>query len=234
MSKDRKIIESFNCAVEGIIECIKNEKHMRLHVYITVFALFSSLFLKLTKVELGMLAITISLVWIAEILNTAIEAVVDMYMEEYHDLAKLAKDAAAGAVFVAAMNSVIIGYLILYNHFEILSKTVIYRITNSPIHLSVISFVLVIILVVALKAHFREGRPFHGGMPSGHSAISFSILTATFFLTKDIYIYILMIFMSLLVSQTRVKSGIHSFGEVVVGAVLGSTITFLLFQLFLK
>ena len=234
MSKDRKVIESFNCAVEGIIEAIKNEKHMRIHVYITIGVLFLSLFLKLTKVELGMLAITISLVWIAEIFNTAIEAVVDIYVEDYHELAKLAKDAAAGAVFVASVNSVIIGYLILYNHFEALSKTVIYKIINSPVHLSVISLIMVILLVVTLKAHFRKGRPFKGGMPSGHSAISFSVFIATLFLTKNVYICLMMLFMALLVSQTRVKSGIHTFKEVFAGAILGSVITFLLFKMFLK
>lgn len=231
MNKSRKVIESFNCAIEGIIEAIKKEKHMRIHLIFTIVVIIISIALNLTKIELALIAFAIALVWIAEIFNTAIEAVVDLYIKDYHELAKLAKDSAAGGVFVAAATSVIIGYLVMYNHFELFSKNAIYKIKSSPVHASALAIILVIVIVIGTKGIFRRGRPLHGGMPSGHSAMAFSAWSSILFLTDNIYIIVLGFFMAVLVAQTRVKSGIHSFAEVTVGALIGCLVTTLLLVL---
>ncbi|BDU50460.1 diacylglycerol kinase [Haliovirga abyssi] len=227
----RKIVESFNCAVEGIIEAIRTESHMRFHLYITILVLMFSLFLDLTKLEIGLISIAISFVWITELINTAVEAVVDIYVKEFHELAKVAKDTAAGAVFVAAINSIIIGYLVLYNHFESFSNSILYRLKVSKVHTAVFSIILIVVIVIGLKAYFRKGKPFTGGMPSGHSAVAFSIWVSIIFLSDKIIIILLGLLMALLVSQTRIKSGVHSFKEVIVGAIVGGGVTFLIFVL---
>ncbi|MGM0507685.1 MAG: diacylglycerol kinase [Fusobacteriota bacterium] len=227
--ESRDLVESFNCAVEGIIETIKNERHMKIHFFVTIFIIIISLLFDITKLELGLILFSISLVWITEIINTAIEALVDMYVQEYHELAKLAKDAAAGAVFVASVNAIIMGYLVLFDEFENMSSSVLYKITTSEIHLSVMALILVVIGVVYLKALFRRGRPFTGGMPSGHSAVGFSIWVSSWFITNNIYMISMIFIMALLISQTRVKANIHSLGEVIAGAIFGGTVTFLLF-----
>lgn len=228
MHKSRKIVESFNCAIEGIIQSIKNERHMKVHLVMTVVVIIATLILNLTKLEIALIAISISIVWIAEIINTAIEAVVDMYIQEYHDLAKLAKDAGAGAVFIAAVNSIIVGYLVMYNHFELFSKAEIHRLKSSPVHASAVALLLVVVIVIGLKALFRKGTPLRGGMPSGHSAVAFSVWVSIFFINDNIYITLLTFFLACMVAQTRVKAGIHTFKEVGVGAVIGSSVTYLI------
>jgi len=78
--------------------------------------------LKLNNIELLILALTIALVLTAEMINTAIEIVVDMFTKEYHPLAKAAKNVAAGAVLISALSAVIVGYLIFYDKIAILLK----------------------------------------------------------------------------------------------------------------
>ncbi len=225
LRKETTIIDSLNCAIEGIINVIKTEKNMKIHFYITIIVLLATLFLNLQKIEVALIFIAITIVWVAEIINTAIENVVDMYMKDYHELAKLAKDAGAGAVFVAAVNSVIIGYLVTYSHFEKGMISVFKKIKGSDVHTSVISLILVVIVVLGLKAHLKRGTPLSGGMPSGHTALAFSVWISILFITENIYVIVASLFMALLVAQTRVKTGIHTVKEVVAGALVGIIVT---------
>ena len=87
---------------------------MRIHFAAAVLVLFLAAFLHLSKSEFICLLFAIILVLITEMINSAIELVVDLYSPEYHPLAKAAKDVSAGAVLLAAVNSVIIGILVFY------------------------------------------------------------------------------------------------------------------------
>lgn len=231
MNRGKRIVESFNCAIEGIIEVIRKEKHMKVHFAVTVAVLVATLFLNISKVELALLGGAIALVWITEIINTAIEAVVDMHTKEYHELAKLAKDAGAGAVFVSVVNAIIVGYIIFYDKFEGITSKIIKNIKTTYVNTSIIALILVVVIVVGLKAFFRKGRPLRGGMPSGHSAVAFSVWAAVFFMASNTYVIWITFFLAMLVAQTRVKSGIHTFKEVLVGAIIGGGITFVIFLL---
>lgn len=226
--RSKRVVESFNFAIEGIIEVIKRERHMRVHFFATIFIFIVCLYAKLSKTEIAIIAFAMVLVWITEIINSAIEAVVDLCTQEYHELAKFAKDAAAGAVFVAVSNAVIIGYLVFYNKFEDSVGLIIGKIRNSYVHVSVIALIVVITVVIGLKAYFRKGRPLRGGMPSGHSAVAFSIWSAVLFMTDNVYVIVMTLLLALLVAQTRVKAGIHSFKEVLFGGVVGAGITYLM------
>lgn len=110
--KSRSLIESFNYAVSGIIYTLKTEKNMRIHFIIATIVIILSLFFDFTRLELLILFFSIALVLIAEMINTAIERTVDLITEDYHPLARLAKDIAAGGVLIAALNSLIVGYLL--------------------------------------------------------------------------------------------------------------------------
>ena len=110
--KKQGITESFNAAFEGLFEAIRSERHMKFHCFCTIIVLILSLFLELGKYETLSLIISITLMWIAELFNTAIESCVDMVTEEYHPLAKRAKDIAASAVLVTALNALLVGYII--------------------------------------------------------------------------------------------------------------------------
>ncbi|MHB1003342.1 MAG: phosphatase PAP2 family protein, partial [Thermoleophilia bacterium] len=106
---------------------------------------------------------------------------------------------------------------------------------QSPIHLSVIALVLVILLAIVMKAVLHRGTPFQGGMPSGHSAVAFAGWAAVTYISAGVEYGMLISFLSLLmaalVAQSRVESGIHSVWEVIIGAALGVLVTTFIFQL---
>jgi diacylglycerol kinase (ATP) len=226
-------IGSANLAIEGIIYSVKTQRHMRYHLYAALTALILSLVLDISRTEFILLCMAIVLVLTMEMLNTAIETTVDLISVEYHPLAKIAKDIAAGVVLVASIGALTLGYLILY---PALKNTIMgghWHFRKAPHDVvSFVSLVVVVILVIIIKAFVGKGEPLRGGMPSGHAAVSFSIWSATFFLVNSLAIIILTFLLALMVSWSRWSFGIHRPREVVAGALLGAGITFLFFVIF--
>ena len=225
------IIKAFNAAIEGIIYTLKSERNMKIHYCLAVIILIASLFLDLTKTEMIFLVFAISLVVIAEMFNTAIEKTIDMITDEYHPLAKIAKDVAAGGVLIAALNSVVVGYIIFYDKITDISYYVLNTIRQSQIHLTLICIVLVLIAVVVVKAMTATGTPLKGGMPSGHTALAFAMATAITFMWEKVVTSTLAYSMAVLVAQSRIEGKIHTFWETVAGALLGTLIAILVFQI---
>jgi len=106
------LIKSLQHAISGVVQCILKERNMRIHIVAACIAFTLAWRLNLDRYELLILYLTVAVVLVAEILNTSIEALVDLVSPEFHPLAKLAKDAAAGAVLLAALTSLIIGYVL--------------------------------------------------------------------------------------------------------------------------
>ncbi|MDK2919915.1 MAG: diacylglycerol kinase [Candidatus Petromonas sp.] len=229
--KAKKLIDSFNYAFEGIIYTLKTQRNMRIHFIIAVLVLFFSLFYNLTKIEILILFITIALVIIAEMINTCIEATIDLITDKYHELAKIAKNVAAGAVLISAINSIIVAYVIFYDKINRLSGIVFHKVRSTPFHVTFISLLIVIFLSIGMKACFKKGTPLRGGMPSGHAAISFSIFVAILFLSQNVLVATLSFVMAVLVVQSRIESGIHSFFQVLIGAIIGTLVTLMIFKL---
>lgn len=110
--KDKKIFNSFKYAFEGILSSLKTEKNMKFHMLAMIFVIILGIYFKINKVEWCICIICIVLVISTELVNTAIETVVDMICPEKNDKAKLAKDVAAGAVLVLALGAIVIGLII--------------------------------------------------------------------------------------------------------------------------
>lgn len=106
-------IRSFGYAFEGWVYVIRNEHNAWIHALLTLFAAGLAAWLGITRVEWAILVLAMGIVWMGEIMNTAIEALVDMTSPEPHPLAKVAKDTAAGAVMAAALAALIVGLIIL-------------------------------------------------------------------------------------------------------------------------
>lgn len=230
--KPRNFVESANLAMEGILYAAKTQKHMRYHFWAAGIVILISLLLGVSRIEFLILSFIILLVLLTEMSNTAIEAIIDLVSPEYNHLAKVAKDVAAGAVFLASVGAVVTGYLILFPYIKYPFTGVITSLEDVPEHLTLIAVILVSIAVVLTKSHSKTGRPFYGGLPSGHSAVSFSISTAVIFLTKNLLLSVLTFILALLVAYSRVSMGVHTVREIIFGAILGTIITVLLFQLF--
>ncbi|SCX93821.1 diacylglycerol kinase [Alkaliphilus peptidifermentans] len=228
----RKLIDSFNYAFEGIIYAFKTQRNMKIHFFVTVIILTLSLFFDLSRVEVLILLLTISLVIIAEMINTSIEMTIDLITDQYHIFAKIAKNVAAGAVLIAAINSVLVAYFIFFHRINPYTQMVLHHVRQSPIHITFIIFIVVVFTTIGLKAYFGKGTPLKGGMPSGHAAVAFALATAMTFISENMFIATLSIFMALLVCQSRIEGKIHSFFEVLAGAFIGIIIAVLFFQIF--
>ncbi|BAY27185.1 diacylglycerol kinase [Calothrix sp. NIES-2100] len=108
------LLISFKYAWAGISYGFQTQRNFRIHVGVCVVAIALSLFLRLSPVEISIIAITSGLVLTLELLNTALESLVDLTVKQtYHDLAKIAKDCAAGAVLVSALVSLLVGSTLL-------------------------------------------------------------------------------------------------------------------------
>ncbi len=230
--KPKNFLESANLAVEGILYAAKTQRHMRYHFWVAGAVIVASLLLGVTRFEFLILSFIIMLVLMSEMFNTAIEAIVDLVSPEYHQLAKIAKDVAAGAVFMISAGALVTGYLILFPYVRRPFASGVNYLEETSEHVAVIALILVIIAVVLAKSHYRSGRPFLGGLPSGHAAVSFAIGTAVVFLTKNALISLLTFILSFSVAYSRMAMGIHTTWEVIWGAVLGTVITIVIFQLF--
>ncbi|HET8874323.1 MAG TPA: diacylglycerol kinase [Gaiellaceae bacterium] len=236
VGRSPSVLQSFNFAFEGIIHVLRTQRNMRIHFAIAVGVLIAALAVGVGRLELIALLISISLVLITEMLNTALEAGIDVATTSFDPLAKLAKDIAAGAVLIATVNAVAVGYLVFVERIKDPSSHVLDRLRDAPTELTLIALVITIVLVIAAKAYTGRGRPLRGGLPSGHAAVAFAgWMAATYILGDSTHWFLissLTFIMALLVAQTRIEAGIHSFVEVLSGGVLGALVTLVLFQLF--
>ncbi len=235
MPRRRNLLHSFNWAFDGIVHALRYERNMWIHFAIAGLVLIAGLFLALSRLEVVALLVAISFVLITEMLNTAVEHIVDLITDANDPRAKIAKDVAAGAVLIAAVNAVAVAYLVFYDKITSVPYTVLSRLRTSPIDITVIALILVILAAIALKAVTHRGTAFQGGLPSAHAAVAFSAWVAiTFVAANTAYalpISAISLFLALLVAQSRIQSGIHSVLEVGAGAALGIVITLLIFQL---
>lgn len=229
----RKWVESANYAIEGILHAAKTERHLRYHFYAAVLILLLSLILGITRSEFIAIAIVAIIVLSVEMLNTAIEATVDIIFKEYDNRAKIIKDIAAGAVLTASIGAAVVGYIIFLPYLKNTFENGLKIAKHSGEDIAIISFVVLLILVIITKTFFGKGSPLRGGIPSGHAAVAFSIWAAVTFLTEAFLPSFLILILAVLVAQSRVSIGVHKPWEVILGALLGSVVTFLLFKLFL-
>ena len=108
----KKLIESFKYAIEGIYTGIKEEKNMKIHIFIMILVIIFGIILKIDKIEWIICIVLFGFVISIELVNTAIENTVDLVTLEKMHKAKIAKDVAAGAVLIATITSAIIGLII--------------------------------------------------------------------------------------------------------------------------
>jgi diacylglycerol kinase (ATP) len=229
------ILESFNFAFEGVIHVLRTQRNMRIHFLIAIVVLVWALAAGVSKLELIALLLAISFVLITEMVNTAVEAAIDIATTSFDPMAKLAKDIVAGAVLIASANAIAVGYLVFSGKVADNTTRFLDRLSNAPAELTLVALVVTILLVIATKALTGRGTPLRGGLPSGHAALAFAGWMAVTLVLSDsghrFLISSVTFIMASLVAQTRVESGVHSLLEVLYGAVLGTLVTLVLFQI---
>jgi diacylglycerol kinase len=108
----RAFLKSFVYAAEGIAHGFRTQRNMRVELIIALAVIVAGILFRISAVEWGLIFVCIGLVIAAELLNTVTELAVDLLTQKYHPMAKLAKDAGAGAVLVTALASVAVGIAI--------------------------------------------------------------------------------------------------------------------------
>ena len=201
--KPSRWIESVNCAIEGILWTARTQKHMRWHFLSAAAVLFAALFFKVPTVDFLLLTLAITFVLFAEIINTAVEVVVDLVSPDFHPLAKKAKDVAAGAVLLATSGAAVVGYVVFSSRIFAAVPGRERMIADVPGDVAVVSILIVTIAVILFKAHFAKGSPLHGGMPSGHAAVAFAIAVAIVFSGATLVIDLCAFTLAAMVSQSR-------------------------------
>ena len=228
------MIESFNYAIEGVIHVLRTQRNMRIHFAAAVAVIVGAVAVGVSKIELIALLLSIAFVLVAEMINTAIEGAIDAATTSFDPMAKLAKDIAAGAVLIASVNAVAVGYLVFAGKAADKTARVLDKLRNAPAEITVVALVLTVIVVIATKAYTGRGTPLRGGLPSGHAAVAFAGWMAATYIVGDSHRFVvsaLTFIMALLVAQTRVESGVHSTLEVAYGGALGALVTLSVFQL---
>lgn len=230
--KKRNLIDSFNYAFEGIIYTVRTQRNMKIHIIAAGLALLAAVVLGLSRLEMAVLLILIGIVFVSELINTAIEATIDTVTTEMNPLAKIAKDVSSAAVLVSAGLAIIVGYLLFFNKANTYTLSTLMAIKKGSIHVTYVSLLLVFILSIIIKAISGHSKHIvRGGMPSVHAAIAFAIATAIAFITQSYLAATLAVIMALLVSETRLEMKVHSGLEILVGALMGIIVTILIFQL---
>ena len=228
------LLDSFNYAFEGIIHVLRTQRNLRIHFLAAVLVFGAAVAVGVSRLQLIALVIAIAFVLVAEMLNTAIEGVIDVSTTSFDPNAKLAKDIAAGAVLIASITAVAVGFLVFSSAVGQRSTHVLNRVRDAPADITLVALFLVVLVVIATKAWTGRGTPLRGGLPSGHAALAFAAWVAVTYLVGDEHRFVvsaLALIMAVLVAQTRVESGVHSTLEVAYGGALGALVTLVVFQL---
>jgi diacylglycerol kinase (ATP) len=222
----RNPLNGFKYAIEGVVHVLRTQRHMRFHFLTLLLVLIISLIFQLSRTEVMVLLFTITLVLVAEMFNTAIEAVTDLVVQTYHPLAKFAKDIAAGAVLITTVNALAIGFLLFLGGGG--GRGLREELGVHPPDAAtvlVVALILVATMVVLWKIAGGKGKLWRGGIVSGHAALGFFLATTILFMSKKVVVGALAFLLAALVAQSRVEGGIHTLGEVVTGALLATVVS---------
>jgi diacylglycerol kinase (ATP) len=227
------VLDSFNYALEGIIHVLRTQRNLRIHFAIAIIVIAAAAALGVVRLELIALLIVIAFVLVAEMVNSAIEGAIDVSTTSFDPNAKLAKDVAAGAVLIATVTAIAVGYLVFAHAAAHRTSHFLDRVRDAPAEVTLAALILVLLIVIVTKAWTGRGTPLRGGLPSGHAALAFAGWMAATYVTNDDHRFLissLTFIMALLVAQTRVESGVHSALEVLYGGTLGALVTLVVFQ----
>lgn len=231
--KNGNFLDACQNALDGIIYAITTQSNIKKQLLIAVAVMLISLFFDLSRAEFLCLMFTVVLIIVAEMFNTAIETVVDLYTDLYHPKAKIAKDVGAGAVVIAAINAIIVAYFLFFQKISTIGLKMVEEVVNSPIHLAFVAVLLTVIVIVTLKAAATRNHKFikENFMPSGQTAVAFAALTIVWLTTRNVVIFTLVLVLALLVAINRYQTKKRTKAEIIVGACVGVLVVILLYGL---
>jgi diacylglycerol kinase (ATP) len=238
LSQPKKdFLTPFKVAVQGLVYTFKTQRHMRFHLYVVAIVTLLGILVDLGLRELLVLLFTISLVLVAEMFNSAIEATVDLVQPSYHPLAKFAKDIAAGAVLITTIIALVVGSLLMIGErrWELIKINFTSEGAGLPLVPRIVfgAFTVFIIVVIG-KGLGKKGQVLRGGLVSGHAAYGFFFAMLIVFLTNNAVASGVAVLMAGIIAQSRWEAKIHSLVELCLGSAVGVLTGILFFGLFQK
>jgi diacylglycerol kinase (ATP) len=232
--RSRSLLWSFDYAIRGVVYSVRTQRNMRLHMLAAVVVFCAALALGVGGLDLIALVFAVGFVIVCELINTAIETVVDLATDGYDPLAATAKDVAAGAVLISSVTAVAVGYVVFFARVTPVAQRLMSGVRASSPDITLVALALTSIVVLVVKAFRREdGASFlKGGWPSGHTALAVATATAIGYSMSSAKALVLALFIAALVAQSRVESGTHTIPQTAVGALLGFLLTTAAFQIF--
>ena len=217
--RSRTLLESFQFAVDGLIHVLHSHRHMRYHFILGALVLLLSAVMRVTRQELLLLTVAITFVIIAELVNTALETIVDLASPEYHPLAKVAKDVGGAIVLVASLSAllIVVGVFISTQGLEMFEATQ-HRPPPHVLQMLLVGTTAVVLAAVLAKLWQGHWALTRGGMVSAHAALAFFCFVSVFYLSPDPVVWVLAFVLAVLVAESRVEAGIHNLREVLIGA----------------
>ena len=231
-TSNTNFIDAWKNAADGIIYATTTQRNIKIQLVIAVCVVIISLFFDLSRAEFLCFLFTIILILFAEMCNTAIETVVDLYVDVYHPKAKIAKDVAAGGVVITALNAIIVAYFLFFDKISDIGLNFIKNIIESPMHLAFSAIIIVLIAIISLIAITKSNK--HKGLnkkfvPSGYTAIAFAANTIIWLITDNVVIITLSLILSILVATSKVESKVHRTSEVIFSACVGIIMVLLIY-----
>ena len=230
------LIDAVKNALNGLIYAITTQSNIKKQLVIASIVMVLSLFYDFTTTEFLCLVFAVVLVIFAEMCNTAIETVVDLYTDLYHPKAKIAKDLGAGAVLLMVINSVIVAYFLFFRKINLseIGESIFYNLIKSPIDLAFVGIILTAIIIITIIAYATTRKKEEGKklfIPSGQSALASAILALIGANTKDLLVFSLSVLLALMVLENRIDSKKKTLAEVTFGVAMGFLIIILVYGL---
>ncbi|MDQ2731178.1 MAG: diacylglycerol kinase [Armatimonadota bacterium] len=220
----KSIFYSVGHAVDGLVHCLRTQRHMRNHFGVAFLVVVGAALLHVEDAPLLALLFSVTVVLVAEMFNTAIEVAVDMIKPTYDPRAKIIKDVAAGAVLLSGLSSAIIGALV-YLHSPVVNtwrQHIRYpRYSSSWPELAVEAMLILLILVVAWKVKGGNGSILYDSPISGRAAFGFFCMVLILANPDDEVRVISTICMGVLVMISRSATRRQTVRQVLLGAALG-------------
>ena len=232
--KPKDILSPFKVALSGLVFTFKTQRHMRFHLYVVMLVILLGVVAGLGMREMLVLLFTITLVLVAEMFNSAIEATVDLVSPNYHPLAKFAKDIGAGAVLITTVLALVIGSLLMLgeNRWEAIKLSLGGEGLGLPVYAKLIcGAVVLFIIVVVGKGLGQRGQVLQGGLVSGHAAYGFFFAVSAIFLTDSALVGAIAILLAAIIAQSRYEAKFHSIFELTLGALVGTMLSLAIFGL---
>jgi len=232
--RSRSTVDSFHHAFEGLYYVFNTQKSMRIQSILVTLVLLAAWGFGVSHLELVILLLTMIMVLVAEVFNTAVECVIDLKVNQYHEKARIVKDVAAAGVLLCSIASLLIGVMVFANNESFMGIFQIppefpTRPVLGPLQIVLVGMLLLAVIIVWVKRATGWRSFLTGGMVSGHTALGFLIAASIAFVTRSPAVAALSLALALLLAQSRLQAQIHKLSEVALGALLGLLLAMILF-----